>query len=271
MLERMGWQRAEDGCSYTNARSCIYLIAEPNRKRHDMKRLRVFAVTALAVLGALAVTAGQAFAVERSGEFVGKEGKSLAGTKFEGHAITQSVLEIVNGVKISCKGTTESGEIKGTGAKSGVFEEREERYKECKNSLGLKCKSAEGKEEEIIIKGVKVSIVAEKEGAGKKLEGLLIKSELAGESEFKCSTVAEKLRGSNLVPVKAEQEGTLKSAFKFAATGVKGVQSPIEALNPATGKKEKSTLELNFNGEGFEQSSIEGSWEATIGTSGEFR
>jgi hypothetical protein len=236
-----------------------------------MKRFRALSVTALAVLGVLGVTAGQAFAVERSGEFVGEEGKNLAGTKFEGKATTSSIFESVKGVKFTCKSGTESGEIKGTGAKGTVFEESEERYKECRTSLGQKCRSAEGKEEEIILTAIKTSIVAEKQGTGKKLEGLILKREIPGEAEFKCSTIVEKIRGSMLVQVHAEQEGKLKTAFEYTPAQAKGVQKPIEALNPATGKKEKDTLELNLSGEGFAQSAIEDAQGVTLGASGEFR
>ena len=238
-----------------------------------MTRFRMLVVTALAVIGVLGVTAGQAFATERSGEFVGKEGKSLAGTKFEGKATTASVLESVKGVKVTCKSATGSGEIKGTGAKGAVFAEGEAKFKECKNSLGQKCKSTEGKEEEIIIKSIKNSIVAEKEGAGKKLEGLLIKSEITGEFEFKCSTVNQKVKGAFLAPVTEAQEGKLKNAYKGTASQAKGVQKPIEALNPATGKKEKVTLEANLAGEGFAQAAQEGTAEGTlaVGVEGEFR
>ena len=228
-------------------------------------------MAALAALGVFGVTVGQAFAVERTGEFVGKEGKNLAGTKFEGKASTGSAFEDVKGTKFTCKTLTISGEIKGTGAKGTVFEEGDETYKECKNSLGQKCRSAEGKEEEIIIKAVKTSIVAEKAGSGKKLENLRLKSEIPGESGFKCSTINEQIRGSILTQVTAGQEGILKSAFKYSKTESGGIQAPIEALNPATGKKEKNTLELNLNGEGFAQSAIEGNQEITIGVSGEFR
>lgn len=77
-----------------------------------MKRFRILSVNALAVLGVLGVTAVQAFAVERSGEFVGEEGKSLTGTKFEGKATISSLFESINGVKMTCKNGTESGEIK---------------------------------------------------------------------------------------------------------------------------------------------------------------
>lgn len=113
--------------------------------------------------------------------------------------------------------------------------------------------------------------MAEKQGTGKKLEGLLLKREIPGEAEFKCSTIVEKIRGSRLVPVRAAQEGVLKSAFKYTAEEINGLQKPTEALNPATGKKEKDTLELNLTGEGFAQSAIEDAQEITLGASGEFR
>lgn len=220
-----------------------------------MARIKILTVALAAVFALSAIAGSSAFALEKAGEFVNKEGTTVKGNITLASSGSQ-VLETKAGVKVTCTSASATGTASDDlhASSTGVT------FKGCKKSTGGTCHTAGKAAEEIVIGTLETEVVLD---PTKQHDELLTTS--PNEITFECAEVKVAIKaGGKFLTSSVSPEETLATEFTLTAkctSGKPGEQEQKKYRDMKT-KEEKAVttpIETKIGTGAFEESCQAGS------------